>query len=77
MLVVLPLMMALIMSGEANYCRLSKQHTMCLTKVRCSSNFKHNPIFLDQGRGQSCDGTVVSRGIREEEKAEIVDIHNR
>ena len=34
-------------------------------------------IILFQGHGPSCNGTPLKRGVTEQEKEEILDIHNK
>ena len=79
LMVMLPLMMTLIMAGKANYCSISKKHTMCQTKVRQNITLITIKILqlLSQGLGQSCGGGAMARGVGEEEILQIVDSHNR
>ena len=75
----LMVMLPLIMAGKANYCSISKKHTMCQTKVRQNITLITIKIIqlLSQGLGQSCGGGAMARGVGEEEILHIVDSHNR
>lgn len=55
------LMASSVLAVDSDYCNFTPKHTMCQYK----------------GYGPNCNGTPLKRGVTEEEKEVILDIHNK